>query len=177
MLDAVDAGVDQGRQRGLSEDVGRDPGVVLVGGRDRLADGVRVPARRQVTAVAGDPVADQLDPAVAALRLLDDVRRELVGLDLVGVAADVAPGAREVPAGPDQAGQVVALLHPTGVAGRSAVAQEQRTGVAVGDRLPLGLRVLDGAVRSETDVAVRVDQAGHDPARRPRTRLPPASRR
>ena len=102
-------------------------------------DGARSPD------VALDPVADQLDPAVAALRLLLDVRRELGRLDLVGVVADVALGPRQVPTGPDQPGQVVAVVDPGGVGGRAAVAQQQRTGVPVGDRLLLLGLLVDGA--------------------------------
>ena len=121
-------------------------------------DGVRSPV------VARDPVADELHPAVARLRLLRDVGRQVGGLDLVGVVADVAAGAGEVAAAADQAGQVVAVLHPAGVGRRAAVAEEERTGVAVGDRLLLGRRVVDRAVGVEAEVAVGVDQPGHDPA-------------
>src|SRR5690348_17811929 len=39
--------------------------------------------------------------AVAAPGLLGDVRDQVVGLDLVGVAADVAAGAGDVPARPE----------------------------------------------------------------------------
>ena len=87
--------------------------------------------RRQVALLAGDPVADQLDPAVAALRLAGDVRAQLAGLDLVGVVADVALGAGDVPAGADQPRQVLAVVDPGGVGGRAAVADQQRAGVAV----------------------------------------------
>ena len=48
------------------------------------------PRRGQVAGLPLDPVADELDPAVAAAGLLGDVGRQLVGLDLVGVVADVA---------------------------------------------------------------------------------------
>jgi hypothetical protein len=82
----------------------------------------------------------------------------------VGVVADVALRAGKVPAAADQPGQVVALVHPPGVRGRAAVAQQQHTGVAVGDRLLLGLRVVDGAVVLQAEVVVGVDQPGHDPA-------------
>ena len=55
-------------------------------------------------------------------------------------------------------------MHPAGVGRRAAVAQEQRAGVAVGDRLLLRRRLVDGAVGVEAEVAVGVDQPGHDPA-------------
>ena len=129
------------------------------------ANGLGRERRRQVAVVAGDPVADQLDPAVAALRLLGDVRRQLVGLDLVGVVADVALGAGDVPAGADQPRQVVAVVDPAGVGGRAAVADQQGAAVAVGDRLlPRSPRRSMAPCVVEPEVAVRVDQPGHDPA-------------
>ena len=82
----------------------------------------------------------------------------------MGEVADVAAGAGDVAAAADQPGQVVAVLHPAGVGGRAAVAQEQRAGVAVGERLLLGGLLVDGAVGVEPDVAVGVDQPGDDPA-------------
>ena len=69
-----------------------------------------------------------------------------------------------MPARPDQPGQVVAVLDPAGVGGAPAVAEQQRAGVAVGDRLRLGRLTVDLAVLVETEVAVRVDEAGDDPA-------------
>ena len=75
VLDAVDAGLDQARQHRLAEAVRGHPRAVLVRGRDRRGERLGRERRRQVALVAGDPVADQLDPAVAALRLLGDVRR------------------------------------------------------------------------------------------------------
>ena len=164
MLDAVDARLDQRGQHRLAEAVGGDAGAVLVRGRDRGGERLVGEGRRQVARLARDPVADELHPAVARLRLLGDVGRQVGGLDLVGVVADVAAGAREVAAAADQAGQVVTVVHPAGVGRRAAVAQEQRAGVAVGDGLLLGGGVVDGAVGVEAEVAVGVDEAGHDPA-------------
>ena len=69
-----------------------------------------------------------------------------------------------MPAHPDQPGQVVAVLDPAGVGGAPAVAEQQRAGVAVGDRLRLGRLPVDLAVLVEPDVAVRVDQTGDHPA-------------
>ena len=61
-------------------------------------------------------------------------------------------------------GQVVAVVDPAGVGRRAGVADQQRAGVAVGERLLLAGRLVDGAVRVEPDVAVRVDQPGQHPA-------------
>ena len=153
-------------QRLLAEAVRRHPGALLVGRRDRLGEHVGRPARREVAGVAVDPVADQLDPAVAGAGLEPHLLDELLGLDLPGEVADVAAGPGDVPAGAHQAGQVVAGVCTHRVsAGRPGVAQQQRPGVAVGQRLRLGGRVVDGAVGAQPDVAVRVDQAGQHPAR------------
>ena len=89
---------------------------------------------------------------------------ELVGLDLVGVVADVALGATDVTTAADQPRQVVAVLDPAGVGGAAGVADQQRPAVAVVDRLLLGLLVGGGAEVVEPEVAVGVDQPGHDPA-------------
>ena len=89
---------------------------------------------------------------------------ELLGLDLPGVVADVAPGASDVPPGSDDLGQVVALVDPAGVGGRPGVPDEQGAVVAVGDGLRLGGRVVDGSVPVEPDVAVGVDHARDEPA-------------
>ena len=151
------------RRTRVAEAVRGDLGAVLVGHPDRLGEGLGRERGGEVALVARDPVADQLDPAVAALRLLRDVRRELVGLDLVGVVADVALGPRDVPPRPDQPREVLALVDPRGVGGRPAVADQQRPAVAVVDRLLLGLLVADRAVVVEAEVAVGVDEAGDDP--------------
>ena len=97
---------------------------------------------------------------------------ELVGLDLVGEVADVALGAGDVATGPDQPRQVLALVDPGGVGGRAAVAQQQRPGVPVGDRLLLGGLLVDGAVLVEPDVAVRVDQPRARSSPRPTVSAP-----
>ncbi len=123
--------------------------------RDQL--GARSPS------VAVDPVADELDPAVTVVRLEPDVPDELVLLDLVGEVADVAAGAGDVPTGADHLGQVVAVVDPPGVTGLAGVADEEGPGVAVGERLLLGLLGRHLAVRPEPDVAVGVDEAGQGP--------------
>ena len=66
----------------------------------------------EVPGVAVDPVADELDPAVAGPGLEAHPLDQLVGLHLPGVVADVAPGAGDVAAGADDLGQVVALVDP-----------------------------------------------------------------
>ena len=69
-----------------------------------------------------------------------------------------------MPAGADDPRQVVALVDPARVGGGPGVAQEQRAGVAVGQRLLLLRGPVDGAVRVEPDVAVGVDEPGQHPA-------------
>ena len=128
------------------------------------ANAVGGEARRQVALVAVDPVPDELDPAVAAPGLERGVLRQLVRLHLVGVVADVPLGAPEVAPAADQPRQVVAVVDPPGVRGAAGVTDQQRAPVAVVDRLLLGLLVPHGAEVVEPEVAVRVDQARHDPA-------------
>ena len=69
-----------------------------------------------------------------------------------------------MPPGPNDAGQVVAVVEAAGVDRRSAVAQQQRADIAV--RLGLGDRLVefDGASRPQPYVAVRIDQPGDNPA-------------
>ncbi len=69
-----------------------------------------------------------------------------------------------MPAGPDDVRQIVVVVEAAGVDRRSAVAKQQRADVALGFGLRDRLVEVDGAVRTEPDVAVRVDQAGQDPA-------------
>ena len=120
--------------------------------------------RGQVAAVAVDPVADELDPAVATARLPADVCRELGRLDLVCVARLVSPRTGQVAAGPDDPRQVFSPIDPPGVRRAPRVADEQRAGVAVGAGLRLGGRLVDRATRVQADVAVRVDEARQHPA-------------
>ena len=164
VLDAVDARLDEPGQHGLAEAVGGDPGAVLVRSSDRVGEGVGGERRREVPVLAGDPVADELDPAVAVAGLPRGRRGQLERLDLVGVVADVALGPGQVSPAPDQPRQVVAVVHPPGVGGRAGVADQQRPGVAVLDGLGLRLLVADRAVVVEPDVAVRVHQTRDDPS-------------
>ena len=117
---------DQAGQHARPEAVGRHLRALGVGGVDRRGERLGGEARRQVALVAVDPVPHQLDPPVAGAGLLRGVRRQLVGLDLVGVVADVALGAADVATAADQPRQVVAVLDPAGVGGAAGVTDQQR---------------------------------------------------
>ena len=164
VLDAVRPGRREVAQRLLPEAVSRDPGPFVVSGGDRLGEDVDRPARGEVPELPVDPVADELDPAVPRPSLGAHPGDELLGLDLVGVVADVALRAGDVATGADDLRQVVALVDPPGVGRGARVADEQRAGVAIGACLGLARRLVHRAVLVETDVAVRVDEAGDDPA-------------
>ena len=164
MLDAVDTRGDEAGQRVLAEHVRSDAGALVMGGGDGGHQHVIGPQRRQIPHRPVDPVADQLHPAVAAAGLLGQRGGQIpLAFDFDGVATPVAFRAGQMPAGPDDARQVVVVVQDAGVGGRSAVAQQQGTGVTFD--LGLGDRLLDRglAVRPQADVAVRVDQSGNDP--------------
>ena len=108
-----------------------------MGRGDRLGEHVRRPARLEVAGVAVDPVADELDPAVADTGLDAHPLDELLGLDLPRVVADVAPGPGDVAPRADHLGEVVALVDPAGVGGRPGVADEQGAVITVRDGLRL----------------------------------------
>ena len=72
VLDAVDAGVDQARQRVFAEDVRGDAGAVGVRGVDGCLQDVIGPQRCKVADPTVDPVTDQLHPAVTPAGLLGD---------------------------------------------------------------------------------------------------------
>ncbi len=167
MLERVHAGGDQPGQRLLAEYVRRDPGPELVRASDGGGQHVVRPQRGQITHVAVDPVTDDLDPAVAEAGLLLDGGDQAVRLDLDADVAQVTLGPGHVPAGADQPGQVRAPLHEPVVHRGAGVPDEQRAGVPVGGRLLDHLGLAGHAVGLHADVAVAVDQAGHDPARRP----------
>ncbi len=81
------------------------------------------PQRRQIADLTVDPVAHQLDPAVAPTGLLGDRVGQLrLVFQLDGEVALVALGPGQVAAVPDDAGQVVALVKGAGVDRRAAVA-------------------------------------------------------
>ena len=93
VLDAVDAGADQAGQRVGAEDVRGDPGAGRVRGVDRRDQHVVGPQRGEVADAAVDPVADQLDPAVARRGLLGhDVGQQRRVVQLDGEPGDVALG-------------------------------------------------------------------------------------
>ena len=140
MLDAVDAGGHQLGDGLLAEDVGGHPASQFVGPGDRGRGHLGRPQRSKITDFAVDPVAHQLDPAVATRRLPLDLGHQFVRLDLGRVVAQVALRAGDVPSGPDDLGQVLALVHPPGVGRAAGVTQQQRAGG------PLGQGVLFGDV-------------------------------
>lgn len=84
------------------------------------------------------------------------------------VVADVPLRPRDVPSGPDQARQVVAVVDPPRVGRAAGVAKEQGTAVPVGERLPLLDLRRNGAVGVQPDVAVCVHQSRHEVALRDR---------
>src|SRR5262249_31916612 len=65
VLDAVDARVEQTRQRILAEHVRGDARALRVRGGDRVDEHRVGPQRREIAYATVDPVAHQLDPAVA----------------------------------------------------------------------------------------------------------------
>ena len=159
VLDAVDPGVEHVIQGVFGEAVGGDAGPFIVGGLDGILERSGGKAGGEVAGVAVDPVPHELDPAVAGTGLLPHGLDEILRLHLDGEAAQVAPGAGDVPAGADDPGKVRALLEPAGVVDGAGVADQQRPGVAV--RQGLGFRGVLGNVpaRAEADMAVRVHQA------------------
>ena len=90
---------------------------------------------------------------------VDQFRRVDLDADVAGVALR----RRDVAAVANDLRQVMVMIHPVRVDGYAAVAQGERAGVAVGDRLGLLLFLVGAAVERETDVAVRVDQSRHEP--------------
>ena len=156
--------VDQVGQRVLAEAVRRHPGAVLVRLGDRRLERVTRPA-----AARGRPTSRSIQSPTSLTQ--PSPRRASCatyaasssGLDLVGVVADVALRPGDVTAGPDDLRQVLAVVDPAGVGGRPRVADEQRAGVPVGQRLLLGHLVRHRAVLVEPDVAVRVDETRDDP--------------
>jgi hypothetical protein len=115
VLDAVGAGGGEVVQGLFAEAVSGDPHPLLVGRSDRLRQHVDRPAGREVATVPVDPVADELDPAVAGSRLQSDLLDELLRLDLPRVVADVATRPRDVTPCTHELGQVVSVVDPAGV--------------------------------------------------------------
>ena len=114
---AFDADGREVVQHLLPEAVRRHPGTLLVRGRQCRGDGFARPTGGQVAGVPVDPVPHDLDPAVATACLLAHGLDQLIGLDLVGVAADVTAGPGNMPAGPDDHRKVVAIIDPPRVGG------------------------------------------------------------
>jgi hypothetical protein len=136
-----------------------------VGGADGCGQHLVGPQRRQIPYAAVDPVADQLDPAIATLRLQGHRVGELcLVFDVDRQAGDVALGAGQVPAGADDARQVVAVVEAAGVDRRSAVAQQQCAGLTIGLGLRDRLLEFNAASRTQPDMAVGIDQPGQNPA-------------
>src|SRR5690606_13561533 len=124
---------------------------------------LRLPARSEVALVTVDPVADQLHPTITALRLAGHRGGEVLRLELIRVADEVAAGAGEVPPAADEARQVVLLLQRRVVDDRAGIADEEHAGVPVHDRLltSFGKGGAPSPV-SDPEVAVQVGEAGDD---------------
>ncbi len=69
-----------------------------------------------------------------------------------------------MPAGPDDPGQLAAVLEPARVVHGAGVADQQGTGVPVRHGLLFGQGLGNVPGGSESDVAVRIHQARQDPA-------------
>jgi hypothetical protein len=66
--------------------------------------------------------------------------------------------------GPNDAGQVIAIVEAAGVDWRAAVAQQQSARLALGFGLGDRLVEFDAALRAQPDMAVRIDQPRQNPA-------------
>jgi hypothetical protein len=69
-----------------------------------------------------------------------------------------------MPAMADDAGQVIVVVETARIGRRAGVAQQQRARVTLGFGLRDRLVEFDFTVLPEADVAMRVDEAGHNPA-------------
>ena len=134
-----------------------------MGPGDRRSCHVGGPQWREVTDLPVDPVPDQLHPAVAADGLAGHLIDQRLRLDLFGVVAEVALRPGDVAPGPDDPRQVRPLIDPVGVHRGARVADQKGAGVPVGAGLGLGDVGRDGALRTEPDVAVGIDETGQDP--------------
>ena len=131
----------------------------MASARPRGPAGDRSPVSRSIQSPTS---LTQPSPRLASCA---DVRDELVRLDLVGVVADVAAGAGDVPAGADDRGRSSrSSTHRVSPGAR--VPDEQGAGLPVGDRLLLGSSRVDRPVGVEADVAVRVHEPGSTHPRR-----------
>ena len=112
-----------------------------VGRGDRLDEDVIAPQRREIAGAPVDPVADQLDPAVAAAGLLATSAGSCDSSSISIGRPGMYRLGRAMAAGADDARQVVALVEAAGVDGRPGVAQQQGARVA----LDLGLAMASSA--------------------------------
>ena len=67
----------------------------------------------------------------------------------------------------DDPRQVVAIVEAAGIERRACVAQQQRARATLGLRLRDRLVEIGGSFGAQSDVAMRVDQTGQDPAAGP----------
>ena len=128
-------GVDQRVGELLAEHVGRHPRTVGVRGVDGRRQHIVGPQRGQIPHRPVDPVADQLDPAVAEPGLLGDHVGQLrFVLDVDGQPGAVPLGTSDVAARPDDARQIAACVEAAGVhrepASRSSSAPAARSASA-----------------------------------------------
>ena len=164
MLDAVDPSCRKVPQGLLPVAVSGHPGALVVRDGDGRGQRLTWPAGAEVPGVPVDPVAHQLDPAVAGAGLPTDVRGQVLWLDLVGVVAEVSARPGDVPTRSDDARQVGAVVDPAGVGRGAGIAHQQGSRVTVGERLVLRSGVVHRAAGVESDMAVGVHQTGQDPA-------------
>ncbi|MDI2023724.1 hypothetical protein PJL18_04272 [Paenarthrobacter nicotinovorans] len=163
MFDAVDVGIQHVVDCVLRKAVRRDPGTFLVGGSYGVPDQLCRKRGRQVANAPVDPVAYELHPTVAVTGLLADGLHQLFRFNLMAQSAQVPTASGDVAAGPDKAGQVRPLLHPTCVAGRSAVADQQGSRSEVGLGLREGGGVVHGPTGAQSDMAVGIHETRQDP--------------
>src|SRR5699024_7179355 len=143
------------------EGVDGEAGPGGMGGVGRGGEVLRLPTGGEVADAAVYPVPDQLHPAVATPRLPGRGGGEILGFDLVRVAAQVTAGTGHMTATADQARQVRLLLERGGVDDRSRVTDQQHPGIAVDEGLLPRLR--EGGTTSpvgDAQVAVEVGEAG-----------------
>ena len=183
VLEAVDAGVEQGVQRLGRERVRRDPraGGVRAGDRGRAA-------RRRATGASGPPSAPRSRSIQSATSLTQPSPRAAssqhrgrqVGrrAELAAVVPQVALGQRQVPPGADQPRQVVARSCTQPVsAGEPGVPDQQHARVAVGERLQLGGRRRRPGRRRRARCGSARRPARAAPSRRGRRSAPTAGAR
>src|SRR5699024_12481094 len=122
------------------EGVDGEAGPGGMGGVGRGGEVLRLPTGGEVADAAVYPVPDQLHPAVATPRLPGRGGGEILGFDLVRVAAQVTAGTGHMTATADQARQVRLLLERGGGDDRSRVTDPQHPGIAVDEGLLPRLR-------------------------------------